>query len=369
MRIRSFGAIVGNAPEMEQVYKTIRRAAAVDMPVLITGPTGTGKELVAQEVHKRSRRSRGHFITVHTGALTPELVISELFGHVKGAFTGAVSNKTGRFEEANDGTLFLDEVTTMEPRVQVALLRVLETGAFRPVGARNNKNTNARLIAATNTDLDQAVAQDQFRADLMHRLQVLRVDLPPLQLRPGDIPMLVRHFLNEIQHDYGVSIDRVTPEALEALTSFPWPGNVRELKNVMAQSAVLADTGVIDVDQLPNRVTGGPAPAAGPDTYVEEAPSAPAWTSNDHEPRDGTPEPATVHHGATTQEGVFFPLGTSLEEVQKAYALKTLQYCGNNKTRAARILKVSRKTLYDKLMRWGVKEKLTSGAEPPDGRV
>ena len=249
-----FGRLVGGSPRLQRVYTLIERAAAVDVPVLICGETGTGKDLVANEIHRRSRRAAGPFVAINMGALSQEMIASELFGHTKGSFTGAIENKQGRFAEAEYGTLFLDEIGTMEDRTQLALLRVLESGVYRPMGATRDRTADVRIIAATNEDLDHAVEEGRFRADLLHRFQVIQIHLPPLRELADDIPKLAHHFLHEFNEEFGFALEGLTDEAARMLSAYPWPGNARELRNAVAQAGVMAERGLIDVEQLPERV-------------------------------------------------------------------------------------------------------------------
>lgn len=230
--VSMFG-MVGNSPAIREVFRKIALFAPSDAAVVITGETGTGKELVARALHDQSLRPDGPFVAVNCSAISEELLESELFGHEKGAFTGAVRGHRGRFERADGGTLFLDEVGDMPLGTQAKLLRVLETGTIERVGAEREMRVDVRIVAATNVPLEQAVGMGRFRADLYHRLSVLRIHLPPLRERPEDIPYLVEHFLKLFSRKYDRRIYRLTPEALNLLQSYLWPGNVRELRNVL----------------------------------------------------------------------------------------------------------------------------------------
>ena len=354
-----FGRLVGGSPQMAKVYAMIEKAARVDVPVLIAGETGTGKELAAREIHARGKRKDAPFIAVNTGVLSTELVASELFGHAKGSFTGAIENRTGRFAEADGGTLFLDEIATMEEGVQVAFLRVLEQGVFRPVGGKQNKQADVRLIAATNVDLRHAVDSGAFREDLVHRLQVFFIMLPALREHMADLSMLTHHFLELTRNELGMEVDAISEDAMEVLEQYSWPGNIRELKNAIAQAAVMCETGIIEPRHLPTRIMRSPGDgqARREDAFEYDLEPAAGF-----EPAPEVGEaalitslpPAAPEVGAEVRDGVFIPLGSSLDEVQKAYVLKTLSFCSNNKTHAARMLGVSRKTLYDRLTRWGI---------------
>ncbi len=337
-RYKRFGAFVGSGPAMKRLYDTVARAAKVDLPVLIVGETGTGKELVAQEIHARSARKSGPFIPVNMGAVSRELVASELFGHVKGAFTGATERKPGCFEEADNGILFLDEITTMDEDIQVTLLRVLETKQYRPVGSARGRASNARVIAATNEDLRSAVESGIFREDLMHRLQVLQIVLPALRDNRGDIPMLAEYFLDEFAKEYGLPVGGLSPETLRILQAYDWPGNNRELRNVIAQAAVNAESTPIQPTHLPERI----AQTLPAETGSHFVPPAPEVTSSAFD----TTEPG--------HNGVSLPLIIPLEDVERTYITHALQHCSNNKTETAKRLGISRKALYDKLNRWGL---------------
>ncbi len=331
-----FGTLVGSSGVMRAVFGLAEKAAKIDLPTLISGETGTGKDMLAREIHQRSRRAGKPFVALNTGVISKELMVSELFGHVKGAFTGATEHKAGRFLEADGGTLFLDEINTMDEAVQVALLRVLETGAFRPVGAHTDEHSDVRIIAATNTDLRDAVDAGEFRADLFHRFSVLYIPLPALRERSEDIRTLIDVFLADINAEFDLHITGFGPGVLESLQCYPWTGNVRELKNTLAQACIMAEKGDITLEYLPARVRDAQASASPKEASVFEFGS------------DGSETQAV-----TVKEGVFMPLGASLEEAQRTYVLRTLDFCGNNKTRAAKMLGVSRKTLYDRLGKWG----------------
>ncbi len=335
---KRFGRLVGASAEMKRVFAAIAKAAKVDLPVLLVGETGTGKELVAQEIHARSVRKDNPFVPINMGAVPHELVASELFGHLKGAFTGASEAHIGCFEEAKNGILFLDEITTMEDSVQVALLRVLETKQFRPVGASGTRMTDARIIAATNVPLREAVESGSFREDLMHRLQVLQINLPSLRSNRSDIPMLATYFLAEFCEEFNFPIASFEADTIRLLKAYSWPGNLRELKNVIAQSAVTAETGIINPVHLPDRIRGNASSEASTaDPRIHSLADSDEF------------DPADPGHN-----GVSLPLVIPMEDVERAYISQALQYCANNKTETARRLGISRKALYDKLHRWGL---------------
>jgi len=296
-------ALVGRSPALLEVYKQVARAAASNVPVLITGETGTGKEMVARALHRRSPRSSGPFIPVDCGAITESLMESELFGHAKGSFTGASGARRGVFEEANGGTLFLDEIGDVGMKVQSQLLRVLQEGEIRRVGESVPVKVDARVVAATNRDLKERVAEGVFREDLLYRLDVVHLHLPPLRERREDIPALVVHFAS--RHARGGVSPVVTSEAMSRLTAYDWPGNVRQLENVVARALALNVTGVLGPQDFPEPIGDAPKRLTG---LAGDMPS--------------------------------------LAELSRRYAAHVLQAVGGNKSEAARLLDVDRKTLY-----------------------
>ena len=296
-------SLVGRSPAILEVYKQVARAAATNVPVLITGETGTGKEQVARALHQRSLRTAGPFIPVDCGAISESLMESELFGHAKGAFTGASFARAGLFEEANGGTLFLDEIGDVGPKIQSQLLRALQEGEIRRVGESTPVKVDVRVAAATNKDLKKLVEEGRFREDLLYRLDVVHLDLPPLRERKEDIPLLVEHFAEK--HVRGGARPVVTKEAMQHLTEYDWPGNVRQLENVVARALALNVTGVM-----------------GPQDFPEPIGEAPKKLS-----------------------GLAGDLPT-LAELSRRYAAHVLQIADGNKSEAARLLGVDRKTLY-----------------------
>lgn len=295
--------LVGRSSALLEVYKQVARAAAAQVPVLITGETGTGKEMVARALHRRSERAGGPFIPVDCGAIAETLMESELFGHARGAFTGAAGARRGLFEEASGGTLFLDEIGDVGPKVQSQLMRVLQEGEIRRVGESAPVKVDVRVVAATNKDLKARVAEGLFREDLLYRLDVVHLHLPPLRERRADVPALVEHFA--ALHARGGVRPVVTPEAMARLTAYDWPGNVRQLENVVARALALNMTGVLGPQDFPEPIGDASKKATG---LTEDLPS--------------------------------------LAELSRRYAAHVLQHVGGNKSEAARLLGVDRKTLY-----------------------
>src|SRR5213076_3354579 len=244
--------IVGESKQMKDVFAKIQRAAPVDCTVLILGESGTGKELVAQALHHNSTRKKGPFVAVNVAAVPSTLVESELFGHVRGAFTGATDRRIGRFEQADTGTLFIDEIGDFDIGLQAKLLRVLETLTVTPVGGHEDRKVDVRVLAATSRDIRKMVEQGTFREDLFYRLNVVTITLPPLRERPDDIPLLIEHFLKEITSHKHAAPKRIAPEVLRRFQSYRWPGNVRELRNVLEQMMVLAEGEMLTERDLPD---------------------------------------------------------------------------------------------------------------------
>ncbi|RZV34481.1 MAG: nitrogen regulation protein NR(I) [Chromatiales bacterium] len=259
----SMASMIGQAPAMQEVFRSIGRLAGSSMTVLITGESGTGKELVARALHDHSPRANKPFVALNTSAIASELLESELFGHEKGAFTGADARRIGRFEQANGGTLFLDEIGDMSPGLQTRLLRVLAESEFYRVGGQTAINVDVRVIAATNQDLARAVKESRFREDLYHRLNVIRINTPPLRQRREDIPLLLQHYLAEAGQELGAPAKSMDAEALDALQAFNWPGNVRQLVNAARRLTVTAPGGVITAEDIPGDLGGTESPQRG----------------------------------------------------------------------------------------------------------
>ena len=316
-----FGHLWGRSKPMQRVYRQIGRVAATAVSVLVTGESGTGKELVARTLHELSRRRKHPFLAVNCGAISPNLIESEVFGHEKGSFTGADRQHTGFFERAHGGTLFLDEITEMPAELQVKLLRVLETGTFMRVGSTAQLDADVRIVAATNRDPLAAVAQGRLREDLFYRLNVFPIAVPPLRERLDDVPLLAAHFLAEISQREG-KVRRLSPPAAEKLQRYGWPGNVRELRNAMQRAYVMSDGEIVSDEWLPQ----DPLAAA-----------------------DGNTAPGGLD-GAPT---LTLALGTSLAEAERQIILATFEHYKHQRERTAATLGISLKTLYNRLKDYG----------------
>ena len=311
------GGIITKNAEMDAVLRVIDRVAPTDSSVLILGESGTGKELIARAVHERSPRRDQAFVPIHCGALPREVLESELFGHEKGAFTGAIGTKPGLIELADGGTLFLDEIGEMEQDSQVKLLRVLESRAFFRVGGTRRRTVDMRLVAATNRDLAEAIKTNQFRQDLFYRINTITVSLPPLREKREDIPLLVKHFLEQ-NAAYGHKV--ISPAALACLEQYHWPGNVRELQHAIQRAVILSTGEEIQPDDLPNEVRGGGAGAA----------------------------------GASGGAAAAVPPGGSLEEMERVHIIATLKRVGGHRAKAAALLGIDPKTLYRKILGYNI---------------
>ncbi len=331
--------IIGSSPAMHHVYRITRRVAASNAAVLILGETGVGKELIAAAVHRLSLRSAGPLVRVNCGALSESLLESELFGHVRGAFTGAIANRAGRFEAANGGTIFLDEINSTSLTLQVKLLRVLQEKEFERVGDTATLQTDSRVIAASNRDLMSEVRAERFREDLYWRLNVVPIEIPPLRRRREDIPALVSFFLehyNEINDRYVVHIDRA---AIEALQEYHWPGNVRELQNYIERAVVMAEGDELTLELLPGVVTGGQRPASQPvpaldiDSLTREVVSQGLSTAGDA---------ANNLHGLV------------VDRVERELIAQVLAACDGVQTKAATRLGINRNTLHKKIKDYGL---------------
>lgn len=327
LRLSGSSGIIGRTPKMIELYKEIARVAPTRSTVLIVGESGTGKELIARALHRHSPRAHHPFIAVNCGALTETLLEAELFGHVKGSFTGAVSDKRGLFEEAHLGTIFLDEISETSPALQIKLLRVLQEGEIKRVGDSRPRTVDVRVIAATNRRLDEEVTAGRFREDLYYRLSVVTLMVPPLRERREDIPLLAIYFLKRLEQQAGTASVPpggfvLMPDALNLLLSYPWPGNVRELENAIEYASLHARSGILRPDDFPEKIR----------TAV-----------------------ARSQHGTDTDPlgRLFFDL-PSLDELERRYLLHVLEAVNGNRSRAAEILGIDRRTLYRMADRFGI---------------
>lgn len=305
-------SIIGKSEKLSKMMRTIEQVAPTRATVLVTGESGVGKELVADALHNLSDRKDGPFIKVHCASLSANLLESELFGHERGSFTGAVSQKKGRFELADGGTIFLDEIGEIDAATQVKILRVLQEKSFERVGGTQTLNVDVRVVAATNRNLEEEVKKGNFREDLFYRLNVVHIEVPPLRERKDDIPLLMNSFLNEFNKENNRNIEGFTPAARKVLCSYSWPGNIRQLRNSIESAVVLARGRLIDVDDLPEQVS---------------------------------------EHDNDSQLSI--KVGLTLDEAEKMFIISTLDYCGGNKTKASEMLGIGRKTLHRKLEEYG----------------
>ena len=311
-----FESIIGRSPQMQRIFDVLGQVASTTATVLILGESGTGKELVAQALHQNSTRKERPFAAVNCAALSEGLIESELFGHVKGAFTGAIGHKEGRFTYADGGTLFLDEVGDMPLETQAKLLRVLESREVTPVGGNEAHPVDVRLVAATNRDLRGMVDAGLFREDLLFRLQVISVEVPPLRERAGDIPLLIDHFINEFSVAHEKEIAGIDSEARAALVRYPWPGNVRELRNAVENMVLLSAAETLSVGDVPVYVASG--------------------------------------EGSTVGAGVIELAGRSLQEVERELFAASLELFEGNREKTAKSLGIGERTLYRKIKEYGL---------------
>lgn len=305
--------VLGNSALMQEIMQKVKQVAITKSSVLITGESGVGKELVTDAIHQHSSRHDGPLVKVHCAALSENLLESELFGHEKGSFTGALHQKIGRFERANGGTIFLDEIGEISNDVQVKILRVLQERTLERVGGDREIPIDIRLISATNRNLEEEVAAGRFREDLFYRLNVVHIHVPPLRDRHQDIPILAHHFLQEFAQEMGKEITEITPEAMQMLASYRWPGNIRELRNVIESAVVFAKSKKLGIK----------------DFMINQS-------------------------NRVSREDISLPVGTSLEEAEKHIIMATLEYCDGNKSKAAELLAITRKTLHRKLSIYGI---------------
>lgn len=330
----SFHGIFGATSVMQDIFEMVRTVGPTDASVLITGETGTGKELLARALHLESERRAKPIVCINCAAITESLLEAELFGHAKGAFTGALTDRTGRLESAHEGTLFLDEIGHMSLGLQSKLLRFLQDGIFQPVGDHHEKRVNVRLVAATNVNIEEQIASGRFMSDLLYRIEVIPIHVPPLRERVEDIPLLAGHFVAEYARRYLRAMEGISSEAMRILVDYPWPGNIRELKNCLARAVILSKKSFISPEDLPlkmgKQVSSGDAPF---DVDIQDDLSS---------------------------------QGPTLRDMETDLILNTLKRCHGNKTLAAKILGISRKGLYEKMMRLGIRNTMDSGREVPE---
>jgi transcriptional regulator with PAS, ATPase and Fis domain len=313
----NFAQIIGKSHQMEKIFDLIKDVAKTHSTILIQGESGTGKELIANAIHYNSLRRDRKMVPINCAVLSENLLESELFGHVRGAFTGAIRDKIGRFELANSGTIFLDEIGEVSPGIQVKLLRVLQSGEFERVGGTETIKVDVRVIAATNKNLEEAIKKGQFREDLYYRLNVIPIDVPPLRNRIEDIPLLVNHFIKKYVKEVGKNIAGITEEALGLLMQYHWPGNVRELENVIERSVVLSKNSVISGEDL---------------SHLN--------ISDDHK--------------STMQMLAFKTLPEVIRLIEKDIIIKTLRTCKGNKSVASKKLGIHRSTFLSKITKYEI---------------
>ena len=344
--------VVGDSPAMRDIFDHVRQVADSRATVLIRGESGTGKELIARAVHQLSPRARGPLVIVHGGALAPTLLESELFGHEKGAFTGAHERRIGRFEQAHGGTLFLDEIGEIDASLQVKLLRFISERTFERVGSNKTLTVDVRLITATHRDLKAMAREGRFRDDLYWRLRTVEIILPPLRERRSDIPLLVASFLREVSAANGKSVSSCSPEAMDALLAHDWPGNVRELRAAIERAVVLCRGDQISLRDLPPDVRN-PVPVPPPATSPHAIPSMPAFSAGPPISGAYTPVAGLATPSSTAAPGTAGPPRT-IEEAEKLTIIQALRETGGNRTEAARRVGISRRTLHRKLHEYGI---------------
>ena len=326
-RLTGLDHIIGSSPKMRAIFELIQNVAPQNSRVLITGESGTGKELVARAIHENSARAKAPFITINCGAFPETLLESELFGYVKGAFTGANENRRGLFQAAHGGTLFMDEIGNMSVTMQVKLYRVLQEGKVRPVGSTEESDVDVRVIAATNKNLEKEIAEERFREDLYYRLSVIPIELPSLRERPEDIPLLAREFLQRFSKAMGKSIEGIEPEAMRRMEVYEWPGNVRELENTIERAVALESGKRISVESLPDRIRNH---------FGETVPENGQNGDGNALPEDG------------------LNLEEHIQQIERAYLLAALERSGGVRTRAADLLKISYRSFRHYAKKYGV---------------
>ncbi|MBT4763348.1 MAG: sigma-54-dependent Fis family transcriptional regulator [Bdellovibrionaceae bacterium] len=317
-----FDKIIGNSDKIQDVLNLVEKVADTDTTILVTGESGTGKELIAKALHYNSSRANKPFVPINCGAIPSELLESELFGHIKGAFTGAINNRMGRFEMADEGSLFLDEIGDMSAHLQVKLLRVLQERKFEPIGSTKTVESNVRIIAATNINIEKAIQEGRFREDLYYRLNVIPITIPPLRDRKSDIPILLDHFMDKFNTLRNRKVEGISSNALDLLFHYSWPGNIRELENLVERLVILKGQGCIDVDDLPDKYRSRSIKDANPDQL--EIP----------------------------ETGMDF--NSAIDTYENALILKALEKTGWNRNQAAILLKLNRTTLVEKIKKKGL---------------
>ncbi len=355
-------SIVGNSPAMQQVYKLIGQVAPTHTTILITGESGTGKELVARAIFQNSTRQNKTFIAINCAAIPENLLESELFGHEKGAFTGALSQRIGKFEQCDGGTLFLDEIGDMPLTTQTKILRVLQEGEISRVGSNQAVKTDVRIITATNKDLWQAVQRKEFREDLFYRLNVVRLNLPPLRERAADIPLLVDYFINKYRQRQPTGPSQMARDAMEAIQRYPWPGNVRELENCVQRAMVLAAGNTITLSNLPEEITRGthsgtsaialPATESGPGS---SAPAAPVKAASASDPDKGALAHAVETLFDFARRDKQFKL---LPAAERELIVRALAETSGNQVQAAKLLGITRATLRKRVDKFGIQKRM-----------
>lgn len=330
----TFDGFIGNSSSIKQVFRLVERISETDSTVLITGESGTGKELIAKIIHFNSERSQGPFVPVNCAAIPKDLLESELFGHEKGAFTGALQTRIGRFELANKGTLFLDEIGELDPSLQVKLLRILQEREFERVGGIKTIKADVRILAATNKDLERATKEGKFRDDLYYRINVIPLNLPPLRDRTEDIPLLIDYFAAKFAQRRKREPLKFTPEAYELMMKYKWPGNVRELENLLERLTILKTNSIVTLSDLPEKF----------------------HYSSEHK-KDNLPNPVKEIEVGIPECGI--DINSVVSDIERKLILKALEKTGGVKNRAAKILGLNRTTLIEKMKKMGIELKKT----------
>jgi len=364
---------VGNSPAMQQVYKLIGQVAPTNTTILITGESGTGKELVARAIFQNGSRAAKPFIAINCAAIPENLLESELFGHEKGAFTGALAQRIGKFEQCDGGTLFLDEIGDMPMTTQTKILRVLQEGEISRVGHNQSIKTDVRIIAATNKDLWQAVQRKEFREDLFYRLNVVRVNLPPLRDRSSDVALLVGYFINKFRLKQPTGPSQISDEALAAIERHSWPGNVRELENCVQRAMVLASGNTITLANLPEEISRGFRTMNSGETVPAGAapPAAQAVTPGFHDPAPGIPPAAPIPAAAESGKnelshaiGILFDFARRdakfklLPMAERELIVRALAETSGNQVQAAKLLGITRATLRKRVDKFGIQKRM-----------